>query len=749
MKPRIFLYMMPVAFLLGMAGILYASTNLAVAPRPMSHSEEIRSAAAEFVIDVDGRTPPGNTGITIEGPAENLRLTREGDLDFSSIKSLASSIIRPGMTDEEKVRAIFYFAIKNLYDRGGKGCDDPLEYINIWGFSWCGNYALLLNALWESADFPAIFLNPVIGMPGGHTISAVYYDNQWHMYDSRLRGYFLNHDNRTVASLVELDKDDGLIRRGLDYDNRLHNHWSFASIMRNYMNAASDWYDGFNAHYANRTLFNSSCPVWDSSLDLHAGELLHLSWQNIGKWWNRKDLSPQWIEEHREGREAMTLEPLIYANGTLTCRLDPAGIKEQPVELDGIRATNGVFTPGSANMAGSMVYRIRVPYFVPSLSVRAAGVTDGSPVTVELSTDEGQSWLTLWQSEGSGEFEIDLRTEETQRVTWYSENKYGCLVRFRMASGDDPAQVVLRDISLTADLFYRPMILPDLQAGTNRLVWRDDSRGRHARKVTFHWLEDTNILFSQDDPAVDDRIEITALVTNRGDSPAENVKVRFFDGDPDDGGMRIGEDVTVASLGAGRSVEVSVPWTAVQYQPDAGTGVSIGSGKKSTGYISNTIHAVVDPDNEIAEADESDNRTSRPLVVYNKAELVLKDPSFVTFSRDGDNMTVTALVRNQNLYGHLPRAREARNVRVRFYDGQPVAGRMDRNVIGETIIPSIAPGEFGVARVNWDVSGLSGTRLVYVAVDPLDEIPERWQSRPGGYMLVKKEIDFDRSEAVR
>jgi hypothetical protein len=739
-------YILALAAVLCLAGTAFAAVELTLAPRAMSHTQEISSGSAQFNIDVAGKTPPVNVGITIEGPAKNLRLSLEGALDFSSIDALANSIIRPGMSDEEKVRAIFYFAAQSLYDRGGNGCDDPLEYVNLWGFSWCGNYAMLLNDLWKSAGFPTVFLNPVLSMPGGHTISGIFYDNQWHMYDARLRGYFLNRDNRTVASMVELDKDDDLIRRGLDYEGRLHYHWPFSSIMYNYMNAANDWYDGFNAHYDNEKLFNARCPVWDKSVNLHAGETLYLAWDNSGKWWSRKDLSPRWLKEHSEGQESITMEPLIYANGTLTCVLDPRKYKDQPLKLDGIRVKNGVFTPQKTGQTASMTYRIRTPYFIPSLSVEANCVTDGSPISVEISTDEGASWLPVWRSEGTGEFKIDLATEETQRVTWYSENKYGCLVRFSMPRGGDQSKVALSDIKLTADLFYRPMILPALKTGTNRLVWQDDSRGRHKRKVTFQWLEDNNVLLSHDDPAEDDPVEITALVTNNGNSVAENVKVRFFDSNPEKEGRQIGQDITVASIAAGETAEVSTSWNAVQYQPDAGTGVSIGSGKERKGYISNTIHVVADPDNQLAETNEANNHTSRPLVVYSKAELVLKDPSFVTFSQSNDKVTITALVRNQNLYGHITRAREARDVRVRFYDSQPLYGRMDENMIGEVIIPSIPPGEFGVARVDWDVSGLSGNRQVFVAVDPLDEIPEHWQSRRGRYSLIKKDIDLSMKE---
>ena len=99
-------------------------------------------------------------------------------------------------------------------------------------------------------------------------------------------------------------------------------------------------------------------------------------------------------------------------------------------------------------------------------------------------------------------------------------------------------------------------------------------------------------------------------------------------------------------------------------------------------------------------------------------------------------------MRNQNLYGLLPRAREARHVVVRFYDGQPQDGKLDERLIGESVIPSIAPGEFGVARVEWKTRGLSGRHWVYAVVDPFDQIPEVWQNGRRVYMQIKKEIVF-------
>jgi CARDB protein len=721
--------------------------DLNVKPAARSHTEIIKGSGAKFTIDVNGRTPPVNRSIEITGPAEDVRIKLEGGLDFSSMESLAASLGRPGMTDEEKVKACFYYAVNNFYDRGSSGCEDPLEYASLWGYSFCGNYALFLNAVWTAAGFPSVFLNPVIGMQGGHTITSVYYDNQWHMFDSRLRGYFLNRDNRTIASLVDLDRDDSLLRRGLDYSNHMVGHWNFYTLNYNYINSASDWYDGFNAHFDNKTLFNRDCPKWDSSLSLREGEILTLEWGNRGKWWNRKDLSPRWLELHtREGLESKTVPPLIYANGTLEFNVDPRHYKKQALEFSGIRSARGaspVFRPAAAKQEGSVIYQVRAPYFIPSMRLQAGCFlkTNNDSAAVEISPDEGKTWQSLWKAVGGGKLQVDVSTDRTQQVTWYSPNKYSYLIRFNLFASRSPADATIGDIRILTDLYYRPIILPALKPGLNRLLYSDRSRGRHKRQVTFNWLEDTNILLSEDRPCIGDEVALTALVVNSGHTEARNVTVRFYDGDPALGGEQIGGDQVIPVIEPGATGKAEVLWEAVQRQVDAVEGVSIAFQKKISGYTHNTLFVRVDPEGRIAEKDENNNLTSRQVTVYNQANLVLMDPSFVTFDRKENEIRITALVRNHNLSGHLARAREARDVVVRFYDGQPIHGRLEGdNLIGEAVIPAIDPGEFGAARVDWDVTGLQGRRLVFVIVDPEDRIKESWQHKPGIYMQIKKEI---------
>ncbi|MBK7919765.1 MAG: DUF1565 domain-containing protein [Chloroflexi bacterium] len=81
---------------------------------------------------------------------------------------------------------------------------------------------------------------------------------------------------------------------------------------------------------------------------------------------------------------------------------------------------------------------------------------------------------------------------------------------------------------------------------------------------------------------------LSATVTNDGELAAANIAVRFYLGDPQQGGAPIGDAQIITALDAGQSATVSVPW-----QPDVAG--------------AQTLYVWADPDNLIPEADETDN----------------------------------------------------------------------------------------------------------------------------------------------
>lgn len=93
-------------------------------------------------------------------------------------------------------------------------------------------------------------------------------------------------------------------------------------------------------------------------------------------------------------------------------------------------------------------------------------------------------------------------------------------------------------------------------------------------------------------------IQIKARITNSGNPavPVGPATVRFYNGDPSQGGVKIGNDQIVNLAGCGEWVEVSVPWNGV------GAGVY-------------QIFVVVDASNAISEINESNNTRSFSILV--------------------------------------------------------------------------------------------------------------------------------------
>ncbi len=96
------------------------------------------------------------------------------------------------------------------------------------------------------------------------------------------------------------------------------------------------------------------------------------------------------------------------------------------------------------------------------------------------------------------------------------------------------------------------------------------------------------ITFSKADPEEDEKVTITASITNTGLVPVENVEVSFYDGDPESGGVLIGVAETLPSLSGGETKKASVVW-------------------KVRGKGEHRIYAVVDPPNSIREFNEDNN----------------------------------------------------------------------------------------------------------------------------------------------
>ncbi|MEO5913339.1 MAG: CARDB domain-containing protein [Luteolibacter sp.] len=121
-----------------------------------------------------------------------------------------------------------------------------------------------------------------------------------------------------------------------------------------------------------------------------------------------------------------------------------------------------------------------------------------------------------------------------------------------------------------------------------------------------------------------DLVTISSRVRNTGDLAAQNVQVSFYDGDPSAGGALIATRTVSGWLKSGEEKEVTFEWTV------------------PAPVKARTIHAVIDPENQISESSETNNKISLDL---NGADLQVE---FVSGSVLPDG-TVRAVARVQNI----------------------------------------------------------------------------------------------------
>lgn len=186
---------------------------------------------------------------------------------------------------------------------------------------------------------------------------------------------------------------------------------------------------------------------------------------------------------------------------------------------------------------------------------------------------------------------------------------------------------------------------------------------------------------------------ISAVVKNDGFSAAENFKVSFYLGAPNQGGVLLGSQVVTALLPQ-QSVTTAFEWKDI-----AESGARV-------------ISVVLDPDNAVQEISEDDNFTYTSLMILTLPDLAISSTSIAlapAAPKTGDQISVSLTVQNRG-------EQDATNVVVRVTEGE--------TTIGSVIIPIIHGNSQATAVIPYLATYEKGTHRITAVVDPEQVIAE-------------------------
>ena len=220
-------------------------------------------------------------------------------------------------------------------------------------------------------------------------------------------------------------------------------------------------------------------------------------------------------------------------------------------------------------------------------------------------------------------------------------------------------------------------------------------------------ISDDDIALSTDNPLTGDTVTINATVHNSGDLSIDAVKVAFFDGF---NGSQIGLTQIIDTIHAGANASVYVNWTVPLTEQ------------------SHDISVKVDPQNEVAERNESNNIASVCTVLPD----LMVNWSFASYSTSDRQVSINTSIKNNGTIS-------ASNIMVNYYYSNYTDFNESALIkIGTEIIGSLPTGDSKEAGITWDVSVINRSwYALYVVVDPNNTVRESEESNNKDTALAK------------
>ncbi len=464
---------------------------------------EITQAAQEYTVDfrgtVDGamtRMPVSysaygqgwqpNEFARIENVGEtdvvNPWITVNGRGDWRTIQSIVTEAMRGCTTDADKARAIWEWQRSHRFHActwDGE-VDDAVKALNVYGYTLCGDEALVLKDLWKAAGFR---VRP--GHPIGHAVSEVFYDGAWHLLDSDENTICLKRDNKTIASEAEVVRDHDLMKRthtyGLSEREDALNDQSSAALYS---------YEGERSGEASMDTRHTMHFV------LRPGEALEWRWSHAGKEYsNGTDLKPGEVWTTDGTGHLLAWGDTAYAdlrNGKWIYRppLDKALYRKGIISEENVACAAEDKQPGNLHPAkldkpATVTWKIASPYVIVGAKINCAVKGNAGALQVRFSND-GATWQDLPAPAAGEKGELSFQLDKL--LSPRGKPMYAYYAQVVMQAG-----AALDAIVFDTDVQMSLLGMPELTVGTNRVRYVDETPAPAERKVkvTHAWMERT------------------------------------------------------------------------------------------------------------------------------------------------------------------------------------------------------------------------------------------------------------------
>ena len=422
-------------------------------------------AARALATSVRHAAPPGR----IHG----VLVTSDKVEDLSSLEAIVAHA-RNAPSERDKAEELFRLAVKFRHQAEpanefveGDHVHDPVKIFNVYGYCACCCATAAMMALGREAGFKTRGRNLK-----DHTVSELFYEYTWHMFDASLINYFTT-DRGYVAGV-----DDLLANRGM-FINRAHCDFLGAD---DYLPArthdAADLEDIYSLARSNEheQLYSVGHRMGQT---LRAGEILRRTWANRGHYLD-EDAPGRWPPTLDGRGRAGSLAYLERFDPDYTLGLIGNGVLRYKPDLasgawrDGLLSERNVAGIGEDARSpglhlqqpgdGEIVIPMSSSYVFLSGALGGRFVKGGSSDTigVDISLNDGLDWTPLWEAQDAGAQDVNID------LTPHVRRRYRYLLRIRI--GGAAASSGIESLVLHHSIQCAQRALPRLGPGDNLIT---------------------------------------------------------------------------------------------------------------------------------------------------------------------------------------------------------------------------------------------------------------------------------------
>lgn len=353
---------------------------------------------------------------------------------------------------------------------------DPVKMLNVYGYGFCGEFGPATAGLFEGVGFKQA---RSVGIPGcNHNVTEVWYDGDWHYYDTDLRGVIFERDGRTVASIQDvIDQPDLWTNPSRKIEPFFPEDPDLSVYARTYREKPVDYcYHWFHGGFT-------------MDFMLRKGESLTRWWRPQGGRWSHQeeDARDEWwknlITQEPYGPKGNHPRFSIWTHGNGLFDYQPVLRRGWKDFEDGVFACrNVVLSEEGVTLArageGEAIFEVLSPYVIVPLVGDLEDRSDDREASVVAFTSRGQVKVSLSLDYGRSFMEVAPASSPegstTLDLTPYLRERYQYLIKFTLVGS--PNETVLRSLRLRTWVQVTPISLPRLKRGTNHLRFRVGDR---------------------------------------------------------------------------------------------------------------------------------------------------------------------------------------------------------------------------------------------------------------------------------